>query len=60
MIFDRFTKREMTEADHAALRLPRQALHAWRLSLPHPATGARVDLEAPLAADIRAFWDGCA
>ena len=59
MIFDRFTKREMTVADHAALRLPRHALHAWRLSLPHPATGARVDLEAPLAADIQAFWDGC-
>ena len=47
MIFDRFTKREMTEADHALLRLPRQALHAWRLSLPHPETGERLDLEAP-------------
>jgi len=60
MIFDRFTKREMTEADHAVLRLPRHALHAWRLSLPHPATGVRVDLEAPLAHDLQAFWDGCA
>jgi 23S rRNA pseudouridine1911/1915/1917 synthase len=59
MIFDRFTKREMTEADQVALRLPRQALHAWRLSLPHPATGARVDLESPLPADLQAFWDGC-
>ncbi|MGA8893277.1 MAG: RluA family pseudouridine synthase [Anaeromyxobacteraceae bacterium] len=59
MIFDRFTRREMSEADHALLRLPRQALHAWRLSLPHPETGARVDLEAPLAPDLRAFWDGC-
>jgi 23S rRNA pseudouridine1911/1915/1917 synthase len=59
MIFDRFTKREMTVADHAALRLPRHALHAWRLSLPHPATGLRIDLEAPLPADIQAFWDGC-
>jgi 23S rRNA pseudouridine1911/1915/1917 synthase len=60
MIFDRFTKREMTLADHAVLRLPRHALHAWRLSLPHPATGAPVDLEAPLAEDIQTFWDGCA
>ena len=60
MIFDRFTKRELSEADHAALRLPRQALHAWRLSLPHPETGVRVDLEAPLAPDLQAFWDGCA
>jgi 23S rRNA pseudouridine1911/1915/1917 synthase len=59
MIFDRFTKRELSEADHALLRLPRQALHAWRLSLPHPETGVRVDLEAPLAPDLQAFWDGC-
>ena len=59
MIFDRFTKRELSEADHAILRLPRQALHAWRLSLPHPETGERVELEAPLAPDLQAFWDGC-
>jgi len=58
-IFDRFTRRELTEADHARLRLPRQALHAWRLALPHPVTGARVELEAPLPDDLRAFWDGC-
>ncbi len=59
MIFDRFTKRELTEADHALLRLPRQALHAWRLALPHPDTGERMELEAPLAPDLQAFWDGC-
>jgi 23S rRNA pseudouridine1911/1915/1917 synthase len=59
MIFDRFTKRELTEADHAVLRLPRQALHAWKLSLPHPVTGVRVDLEAPMPPDLQAFWDGC-
>jgi 23S rRNA pseudouridine1911/1915/1917 synthase len=59
MIFDRFTKRELTESDHAVLRLPRQALHAWKLSLPHPVSGARVDLEAPLPADLEAFWDEC-
>ena len=29
---DRFTRRETTEADRAALRLPRQALHAYRLT----------------------------
>jgi 23S rRNA pseudouridine1911/1915/1917 synthase len=60
MIFDRFTKRELTEADHAVLRLPRQALHAWRLALPHPATGERMALESPLPEDLQAFWDGCA
>lgn len=59
MIFDRFTKRELTEADHAVLRLPRQALHAWRLALPHPDTGERMELEAPLAPDLQAFWDAC-
>jgi len=60
MIFDRFTRRELTEADHAVLRLPRQALHAWKLSLPHPVSGTRMDLESPLPADLQAFWDGCA
>jgi 23S rRNA pseudouridine1911/1915/1917 synthase len=58
-IFDRFTRREMTDGDHARLRLGRQALHAWRLALPHPATGERVRLEAPLAADLAMFWAGC-
>ncbi len=60
LIFDRFTKRESTDADRAALRLPRQALHAWRLAFPHPRTGEPAAFEAPLAADLQAFWDGCA
>jgi 23S rRNA pseudouridine1911/1915/1917 synthase len=60
LIFDRFTRRAMTDADHLALRLPRQALHAWRLELPHPRSGEPVALEAPLAPDLAAFWDGCA
>jgi 23S rRNA pseudouridine1911/1915/1917 synthase len=59
LIFDRFTRRAMTAEDHATLRLPRQALHAWRLELPHPATGERLRLEAPLAPDLAAFWEGC-
>lgn len=58
-IFDRFTRREMTDDDRTALRLPRQALHAWRLALPHPRTGERVTLEAPLPPDLAAFWAGC-
>ena len=36
-------------------RITRQALHAWRVSLPHPVTGGRLDLEAPLPADIKAL-----
>ncbi len=59
MIFDRFTRGEMTAADRATLRLPRQALHAWRLSLTNPANGKLLELEAPLAADLQAFWAGC-
>jgi len=59
MIFDRFTRGALTDADRAALRLPRQALHAWKLALPHPCTGKILELEAPLAADLQEFWAGC-
>jgi 23S rRNA pseudouridine1911/1915/1917 synthase len=31
---------------------PRQALHAWRVSLIHPVTGERLLLEAPLPRDF--------
>jgi len=58
-IFDRFTRHAMTDGDRELLRLPRQALHAWRLELPHPAVRERLRLEAPLAPDLKAFWDGC-
>ena len=58
-IFDRFTRREMTAADQERLRLPRHALHAWRLELPHPETRTPLLLEAPLPDDLRAFWEGC-
>lgn len=32
--------------------LPRQALHAWRLVVRHPLTGRRLELEAPIPADL--------
>jgi 23S rRNA pseudouridine1911/1915/1917 synthase len=35
----------------------RQALHAWRVSLPHPLTGEILDLEAPLPADMRRLME---
>jgi 23S rRNA pseudouridine1911/1915/1917 synthase len=35
---------------------PRPALHAWRLTLPHPATGAALTFEAPLPADLGRLW----
>ncbi len=34
---------------------PRQALHAWRLALTHPASGAEMDWESPLPADFAAL-----
>jgi len=37
----------------AALRaFPRQALHAWRLTLRHPVTGVELRIEAPVPADL--------
>lgn len=38
---------------HAALT--RQALHAWRVSLPHPVTREPLQLEAPVPRDLRAL-----
>ena len=34
------------------LPAPRQMLHAWKLTLPHPVTGKEMALEAPLPADF--------
>jgi 23S rRNA pseudouridine1911/1915/1917 synthase len=31
---------------------PRQMLHAWRLAFPHPLTGARIAVEAPVPEDF--------
>jgi 23S rRNA pseudouridine1911/1915/1917 synthase len=35
--------------------LTRQALHAWRVAFPHPATRAPVELESSLPADLQQF-----
>ena len=43
---------EETRVHPAAKALGRHALHALRLSLPSPVTGARVDVEAPLPEDF--------
>jgi 23S rRNA pseudouridine1911/1915/1917 synthase len=34
--------------------IARQALHAWKLSFPHPRTGQRLTFTAPVPADFRA------
>ena len=55
--FARSADGELTAADSEMLELPRHALHAARLSLPHPITGERLRLEAPLPGDMAAFWE---
>lgn len=37
---------------------PRPALHAWRLALEHPKTKQRLELEAPIPADLLDLWQG--
>jgi 23S rRNA pseudouridine1911/1915/1917 synthase len=54
--FARGADGELTQADLTLLELPRHALHAWRLELPHPVTGAPLVIEAPPPADLEAFW----
>ncbi len=39
-----------------ALGMTRQALHAWRLALVHPATGQELFVEAGLPPDLQAAW----
>jgi 23S rRNA pseudouridine1911/1915/1917 synthase len=57
MAFARGADGELTPDDLARLELPRHALHAARLALPHPITGAPLVLEAPLPPDIADFWE---
>ena len=56
-IFARAADGELTTDDARLLELPRHALHAARLSLEHPMTGAPLVIEAPLPSDLAAFWD---
>lgn len=46
---------EPPAAAAACRDFPRQALHAWRLTLTHPASGQPVTFEAPLPADMAAL-----
>jgi len=56
--FDRFSKRCLEPEAWARLRLPRHALHAARISFPHPGSGRIVTFEAPLPEDLREFIAG--
>jgi 23S rRNA pseudouridine1911/1915/1917 synthase len=46
-------------ADAVLDAFPRQALHAWRLALVHPATGAEMSWESPLPPDFSALLEAC-
>ena len=37
--------------------MTRQALHAWRITFPHPRTGTSMTIEAPIAADLLAVLE---
>lgn len=43
---------EATPAEEVAYAFPRQALHAWRMSLRHPTTNEPIVIVAPLPADM--------
>jgi 23S rRNA pseudouridine1911/1915/1917 synthase len=56
-LFARSADGELTAEDAAVLELPRHALHAVRLALPHPMTGAPLAIEAPIPSDMDSFWN---
>ncbi len=58
-IYARLCEDALTDADRAALLLPRQALHAHSIAFPHPYTGETVQATAPLPPDMDGFWNGC-
>ena len=55
--FARAADSELTDEDRELLEIPRHALHATRMALPHPVTGERLIIESKLPADLASFWD---
>jgi 23S rRNA pseudouridine1911/1915/1917 synthase len=53
--FDRFSRHCLEPEAWERLRLPRHALHAARLALPHPLSGETVVFTAPLPEDLARF-----
>ena len=53
--FDRFSRHCLEPEAWERLRLERQALHASKLSLPHPLTGQPTVFTAPLPEDLAGF-----
>lgn len=55
----RWTSVDDASAAAALKAFPRQALHAWRLALAHPVTGACLEIDAPVPADMRRLLSAC-
>jgi 23S rRNA pseudouridine1911/1915/1917 synthase len=58
LVGDRIYRSRARQHDQLPAGAPhpgRQCLHALRLELPHPATGERLQFEAPLPADLQAL-----
>jgi 23S rRNA pseudouridine1911/1915/1917 synthase len=53
--FAAYCDRGLTAELLARFELPRQALHAASIRIPHPETGAPLAVDCPLPADLRAF-----
>ena len=55
--FDRFSKHALEPEAWEKLRLPRQALHAAAIEVPHPTSGKSVRFDAPLTRDLAEFMN---
>lgn len=53
--FKRFCDQGLTAELEELFVLPRQALHAASIAIPHPDTGERLEVEAPLPRDLQQF-----
>lgn len=58
--FDRFSRRCLEPEAWVQLRLPRHALHATAVSLPHPADGRPLRFDSVLPKDLTDFINGAA
>jgi 23S rRNA pseudouridine1911/1915/1917 synthase len=57
-LFGRGADGTLTDDDHARLELPRHALHAHRLVLPHPTPPHRpLEITSDLPVDLRVFFE---
>jgi len=56
-LFLRFKEDRLSAADHARLRIPRQALHAASLRISHPTSGKKLNFSAPLPPTLQSLLE---